>query len=62
MKSASRIIVQVPEGTDLMALEVTLEFANGTLQDFQNGVAKDYTNPCNFLCWELMRKLCIRMS
>ena len=47
-ESASRIIVQVPEGTDLMALEVTLEFANGTLQDFQNGVAKDYTNPCNF--------------
>lgn len=47
-ESASRLIVQVPEGTDLTALEVTMEFANGTLQDFQNGVVKDYTNPCSF--------------
>lgn len=47
-ESASRLIVQVPEDTDLTALEVTLEFSNGTLQDFQNGIVRDYTNPCNF--------------
>lgn len=47
-ESPTRLIVQVPEGTDLTSLEVTMEFANGTLQDFTNGVAKDYTNPCSF--------------
>lgn len=47
-ESADRLIVQVPKGTDLTALEVTMEFANGILQDFKNGVAKDYTNPCKF--------------
>ncbi|WP_334155808.1 hypothetical protein [Phocaeicola coprocola] len=47
-ESSSKIIVQVPEGTDLTNLQVTMEFANGTLKDFQNGVEKDYTNPCKF--------------
>lgn len=47
-ESATSYIVQVPEGTDLKALEVTMEFANGTLTDFTNGVAKDYTDPIPF--------------
>lgn len=47
-ESATSYIVQVPEKTDLTALEVTMEFANGTFVDFQNGVKKDYTDPCEF--------------
>ena len=47
-ENASQLIVQVPKGTDLTALEVTMEFANGILQDFENGIVKDYTNPCKF--------------
>lgn len=47
-ESATRLIVQVPKNTNLKELEVTMEFANGELQDFQNGVVRDYTNPCNF--------------
>lgn len=47
-ESESRIIVQVPKNTDLTALEVTMEFANGSLRNFENGVSKDYSTPCNF--------------
>lgn len=43
--SDNSIIVQVDKGTDLTALKVTLNFINGTLVDFENGVARDYTNP-----------------
>ncbi len=43
--SDNSIIVQVDKGTDLTALKVTLNFVNGTLVDFENGVARDYTNP-----------------
>ncbi|MCA5004392.1 hypothetical protein [Sphingobacterium bovistauri] len=42
--SASSIVVQVPELTDLKNLKLTLEFVNGEMVDFQNGVEKDYTN------------------
>lgn len=41
--SSSSIIVQVPKKTDLTALKVTMEFTNGTLTDFENGKALDYT-------------------
>ncbi len=47
-ESSSKIIVQVPEGTDLTKLQVTMEFTNGVLKDFQNGIEKDYTSPCKF--------------
>lgn len=47
-ESATSLIIQVPEATDLTSLEVTMEFANGTLIDFENGIAKDYTQPCKF--------------
>lgn len=39
------LIVQVPEGTDLSNLAVTLEFLNGTPVDFTNGQVADYTEP-----------------
>jgi hypothetical protein len=39
------IITQVPKGTDLTKLAVRHEFLNGTMQNFANGTAKDYTNP-----------------
>lgn len=42
------LIVQVPEETDLTALKVTMEYINGTIMDFQNGVTLDYTNPRSF--------------
>lgn len=47
-ESATSLIIQVPKKTDLTALEVIMEFANGTLMDFENGIAKDYTQPCKF--------------
>ncbi|QHL87604.1 hypothetical protein GU926_09190 [Nibribacter ruber] len=40
---ASSLIVQVPKGTDLSALKVTMEFVNGTLVGFTNGAAVDYS-------------------
>lgn len=43
--SSSSIIVQVDKGTDLTKLKVTLEFSNGTLVNFENGIEIDYTNP-----------------
>lgn len=46
--SASSLIVQVPEDTDLNALKVTMEFTNGTLVDFENGRELDYTLPRSF--------------
>ena len=42
--SANSLIVQVPVGTNLTNLKVTMGFINGTLQDFTNGTALDYTN------------------
>lgn len=42
--SSNSLIVQVPVGTNLTNLKVTMTFVNGTLQDFTNGVALDYTN------------------
>src|SRR5690606_1858989 len=36
--SSSSLIVQVPENTDLTRLKVVMEFINGTLTDFTNGV------------------------
>lgn len=47
-ENATGIIVQVPKGTDLTKLEVTMEFTNGTLIDFTNGQVRDYTNPVKF--------------
>ena len=47
-ESSNSLIVQVPEDTDLTALEVTMEFANGTLLDFENGKSLDYTDPRTF--------------
>ena len=46
--SATSLIVQVPVGTNLTNLKVTLGFINGTLQNFTNGVAVDYTNTKTF--------------
>lgn len=42
------LIVQVPKGTDLTHLAVSMEFLNGTLVDFENGKAADYTSPASF--------------
>lgn len=42
------LIVQVPKGTDLTHLAVSMDFINGTLVDFENGKAADYTNPTSF--------------
>lgn len=47
-ESSSSLIIQVPKNTDLTTLEVTMEFANGTLLDFENGKVKDYSQPCKF--------------
>lgn len=47
-ESATSFIVQLDKGTDLTALEVTMEFINGTLVDFENGIARDYTDPVKF--------------
>lgn len=46
--SSTSLIVQVPVGTNLTALKVTMTFVNGTLQGFTNGTAMDYTNPKTF--------------
>lgn len=46
--SAKSVIVQVEKGTDLTKLVVNMEFTNGTIQGFQNGVVRDYTNPVAF--------------
>jgi hypothetical protein len=46
--SPNSIIAQVPEETPLSALKVTMVFVNGTLTDFENGVALDYTQPRSF--------------
>lgn len=42
--SSNSLIVQVPVGTNLTNLKVTMSFVNGVLQDFTNGTAADYTN------------------
>lgn len=47
--SATSLIVQVPVGTNLTNLKVTMGFVNGTLTNFTNGVAADYTNPKTFI-------------
>ncbi len=44
----STIIAQVPTGTNLTALKVTMGFKNGELSGFTNGVAMNYTNPVSF--------------
>lgn len=46
--SANSLIIQVPPGTNLTNLKVTLGFINGTLVDFTNGVATNYTTPKTF--------------
>jgi len=46
--SSSSLIVQVPKGTNLSRLNVTMEFLNGTLMDFTNGAPADYTGPKTF--------------
>lgn len=46
--SANSLIVQVPVGTNLTNLKVTMTFVNGTLQDFINGVAANYTDQKTF--------------
>lgn len=40
--SSNSLIVQVPVGTNLSNLKVTMGFVNGTLTDFTNGLAADY--------------------
>lgn len=47
-ESSTSYIIQVPEDTDLTKLEVTMEFNNGTLQNFTNGEVKDYTDVHHF--------------
>lgn len=46
--SSKSVIVQVAPGTDLTSLAVTMEFVNGTMVDFENGVERDYTSPVSF--------------
>ena len=46
--STNSIIVQVPKNTNLTALKLTLEFLNGELANFENGVSKNYTNAVPF--------------
>lgn len=46
--SANSLIVQVPLNTNLTQLKVTMEFVNGTLVNFTNGVATNYTDPKTF--------------
>jgi hypothetical protein len=46
--SSNSLIVQVPVGTNLTNLKVTMSFVNGTLTDFTNGTALNYTNPRTF--------------
>ncbi|HEX7367444.1 MAG TPA: hypothetical protein VF273_10135 [Pelobium sp.] len=45
---ATSLIVQVPVGTNLTNLKVTMSYVNGTLQGFTNGTAMDYTNAKTF--------------
>lgn len=42
------LTVQVAKTTDLSALEVSMEFINGTILDFENGKVLDYTKPRSF--------------
>ena len=46
--TADKIVAQVPKGTDLTKLKVTLNFLNGTLVGFVNGQEHDYTSPVSF--------------
>ena len=39
------LVIQVPKGTDLKALKVSMAFVNGTIRNFVNGAPLDYTNP-----------------
>jgi hypothetical protein len=39
------IIVEIPEGTDTTNLSVSYAFLNGTMQNYTNGTAKDYSTP-----------------
>lgn len=45
---ATSLIVQVPVGTNLTNLKVTMTYVNGTLQGFTNGTAMDYTTAKTF--------------
>lgn len=45
---SSTLIVQVDKNTDLSNLKVTMGFVNGTLVDFTNGVAADYSTQKTF--------------
>lgn len=45
---AKSLIVQVPKGTNLSALKVSMEFTNGAIKDFTNGTALDYSAPRSF--------------
>ncbi|MEQ7801139.1 hypothetical protein ABDJ41_15155 [Pedobacter sp. ASV1-7] len=45
---SNTLIVQVPPSTDLTSLKVTMGFVNGTLVDFTNGVAGDYSSQKTF--------------
>lgn len=47
-ESNNSLIVQVPKDTNLTGLEVTMEFSNGILVDFENGKPLDYTDPRTF--------------
>lgn len=46
--SEKSIIVQVDKGTDLTNLVVNMNFVNGSIQQFENGIAHDYTTPVSF--------------
>ena len=46
--SSKSIIVQVSPGTDLSRLKITMEFVNGTIQGFNNGIEGDYSSPVSF--------------
>lgn len=46
--SSNSLIVQVPVGTNLSNLKVTMGYVNGTLTDFTNGVAADYRTEKTF--------------
>ncbi|WP_157960842.1 hypothetical protein [Nubsella zeaxanthinifaciens] len=46
--SSTSLIVQVPKNTNLTNLKVTMDFVNGTLVDFTNGQAADYSTQKTF--------------
>ncbi len=48
VQSETKILAQVPVGTDVSALRVSMQFVNGELQGFVNGEEYNYSEPRSF--------------